>query len=158
MPGPAGIRLKEGHATLVTLANAPSIKLWEQEITPPGFDAGGPNDTTTMRTTRWRTRQPKVLITMTPMSGVFQYDPAVIADIVNQLGKNQQITVTYPTGQSWTFYGWINRFTPHRIVEGQPPLADVDFEAANEDTAGVETGPSYGAASTTTATTTTTLT
>jgi len=51
-------RIDDGFQTLVSFANYPDVLLWEKEVTPPGVDGGGANETTTMRNTAWRTRSP----------------------------------------------------------------------------------------------------
>lgn len=154
---PTGIRMTDGLGTKISFPQAPNIALWETELQPPGADAGGPNDTTTLRNVRWRTRKPKKLITMTAITGVCMYASKIYTDVQNQLGNNQLITVTFSDLSTLGIYGWLDKFIPQRIREGTPPLADYTVEPSNEDNSGVETGPVYTPASTTTATTTTTL-
>jgi hypothetical protein len=154
---PTGKKMGDGFKTLITFALAPNIHLYETEVQPPGGDAGGPNDTTTMRNNRFRTKQPKKLITVTPITGVAQYAPGIYPDIMNQLGVLQLITVTFPDGESISDYGWLDKFIPQRAREGQPSLADFTIEISNQDAAGVEQAWTYAGASTTTAGTTTTV-
>ena len=62
--------LTDGFATTVTfyaLGTGTTLYAKEISVTPPGINAGGENDTTTMRNTTWRTRQPKSLKTLTNM-------------------------------------------------------------------------------------------
>lgn len=140
-------RLDDGHATLITFANIPTIRVYEKEVTPPGASGGGENDTTTMRNNTWRTRAPKKLKTLSPASFTVAYDPQVYQDIADQLNKNQAITISFPDGSSLTFWGWIDEFTPGAIVEGEQPTADMTIIPSNQDASGAEIAPSYTAAS-----------
>ena len=142
-------RIDDGHPTRVTFSiNASDIVLlvWEKEVTPPGIEGGGANDTTTMRNEVWRTRAPKKLKTLTDGSLVAAYDPLVFNEIVGMINVNQQILVTYPDGTGVTFWGWINSFTPNNIVEGEQPTADLVLMPSNQNQSGVETAPVAAAA------------
>jgi hypothetical protein len=52
-PLPSDLRLDDGFSTIITFANAPTIKLYEKEVTPPEIMIGNAIDTTTMRNTAW---------------------------------------------------------------------------------------------------------
>lgn len=140
------MRIDDGFSTLVTLANAPSIKLYEKEVTPPGVSGGGANDTTTMRNTAWRTNAPKKLKSLSAMKFTAAYDPAVYDDIVANVNVNQEITVTFADGSTLKFWGWINEFTPGAAKEGEQPTADVSIEPSNRNASGAETAPVYAEA------------
>ena len=91
--------LTDGFPTRVTfyaLGTGTTLLMKETEVTPPGISAGGENDTTTMRNTTWRTKQPKSLKTLTNSSLVFQYDPAVYDQILSIIGVNGMIHVDFP--------------------------------------------------------------
>lgn len=137
-------RMDDGFSTLISLGGT---DFWEKSVTPPGLSAGGEIDTTTMRNTTWRTRNPKSLVTMTPMSATCAYDPEGYETILAQLGVNQEIVVTFPDGSTLTFWGWLDEFTPGESVEGEQPTADVTFIPSNQNASGVETAPVYAAAS-----------
>jgi len=144
-------RIDDGFATTITFADqgsgtGPGITFWEKEITPPGMDAGGENDTTTMRNTTYRTKAPKKLITMTPMTLVVSYDAVFYDDIVDMIGDNQLITITFPDTSTVAFYGWLDKFEPGNIVEGEQPTATITIICSNQNVAGVETAPDYTAA------------
>jgi hypothetical protein len=138
--------INDGHSTLITFSENESIKFLEKTVTPPGLDAGGANDTTTMRNERFRTKQPKKLITMTDASAKVSYDPAVIDQIIAMLGVNQNITITYPDGETLPFWGWLDKFTPSEHVEGEQPTADISIIPSNQDDAGDEFEPAIVAA------------
>lgn len=138
-------RIDDGHPTLIQFSLDPDVKLWEKTIKPPGLDAGGPNDTTTMRNIRWRTRQPKKLITMTPLTGTFAYDPVVYDELEAMLGINQLLTVLFADGSSVAAWGWLDKFEPGDSAEGGQPTASVTVEFSNQNDSQVETGPVYTA-------------
>lgn len=134
-------RIDDGHGTTISFANYPSVAFYEKTVTPPGVDGGGENDTTTMRNTAWRTKAPKQLKSLSECSFTAAYDPAVYTSIVSMVNENQQITVTFADGQTLTFWGWLNEFTPQDVTEGEQPVADVTIIPSNQNAAGVETAP-----------------
>ena len=141
-------RIDDGHATTIAFsASASGVlltdMLWEKEVTPPGVSAGGENDTTTMRNTAWRTKAPKSLKTLLPGSFVAAYDPEVIDEIIATVGVNQEIVITFPDDSTWTFWGWLDEFTPNNIVEGEQPTANVTIIPGNQDANGDEIAPAY---------------
>lgn len=139
-------RLDDGFSTYISFSEAPSLggtKFWEKEVTPPGMSAGGANDTTTMRNTRFRTKAPKKLISMDDMDIMIAYDPAIYDDLVLMLGINQAITITYSDESTLTFWGWIDEVKPSAIVEGEQPTASLTIICSNENASKVETAPVY---------------
>lgn len=143
MPSVNSHRIDDGFATLVELTTPATIKLYEKEVTPPGYDAGGRNDTTTMRNSAWRTAKPKKLKTATSLSYTAAFAGDVNDDILDAVGVNQLITVTFPEGDTLAVWGWLDKFTPNRFVEGSQPTADVTFEISNQDNTGAEVAPVY---------------
>jgi hypothetical protein len=137
------VRLDDGHATIVTLSEAPTIKLYEKEVTPPGMSAGGPIDTTTMRNVGWRTFSPRQLMTLTPTTATVAYATEAIPVLYDLVGVLQQITVTFPDGSSVEFWGWIESFTPGSNVEGEQPTASITFQPSNTNADGEEVAPAY---------------
>lgn len=139
-------RLDDGHQTLISFSEDSDVHLWEKGITPPGVDAGGENDTSTMHNTAWRTRSPKALKTLSECSGRCAYDPAVYDEIISMAGVNQLITITFADRSTLAFWGWLDKFTPGECVEGEQPEADFTIIPSNQNAAGVETAPVYTAA------------
>lgn len=135
--------IRDGHATLIGFANAPNIKLQEKEVTPPGIDGGGANDTTTMHNSVWRTKQPKKLKTMTDVTFTAAYDPAVYDELVAQVNVNQLITVYFPDGDTLAVWGWINEFKPPSHTEGNQPVATVTVIISNQDDSFNEVAPVF---------------
>lgn len=157
MPSPAGVRLDEGHGTIITFGNADTLSIWEVETQPPGIDGGDPVVTTTHRNTTWDTFNPRVLKTLTPANCTGAYASDKLANIMQQINRNQVITVTFRTGASIAFYGYLRSFTPEPLVEGQQPRASFVVQPTNQNTSNAETAPTFGTTSTTAATTTTTV-
>lgn len=141
------LRLDDGFATLILLANLPSVKFYEKEVTPPGYAGGGAIDTTTMRNTAYRTSAPKQLKNLTPVTAVVAYATDCLEDVWDEIGVNQLITITYPDGSTIAFYGWLDEFTPSNHTEGEQPTATITIIPSMRDTAGTETAPDYTAPS-----------
>lgn len=129
------VKMDDGFSTTVTLANLPTVKMYERSVTPPGLSGGGPIDTTTMRNTSKRTQSPKQLVTVTAMTMVVQIATEAIEEIKDQINVNQLITVNHPDGSGITFWGWINEFQPGEFVEGEAPTYTVTIEPSNHDNA-----------------------
>lgn len=141
--------LTDGHPTQVTfyaLGTGVTILLKEQTVTPPGVSAGGENDTTTMRNTNWRTRQPKHLKTLTNGACTFQYDPAIYDQVLQIVGVNGVIRVDFPDDSALEFWGWLDDLTFNEITEGTMPLATGTIICSNQDDSGNEVAPDYQAA------------
>lgn len=137
-------RLDDGHPTTIEFAaedSAVGIKFWEKEVTPPGMEGGGPNDTTTMRNSTYRTQSPKKLITMTDATLKVSYDAAISDQIVAIINVNNLITITYPDDAELAFWGWLNTWTPDALIEGEQPTATVTIHTSNQNADGDETPP-----------------
>jgi len=138
--------LEDGHSTLIGMELLPGVLFCEKRVTPPGLDGGGANDVTTMKNETWRTMAPKKLITMTNGGAKVAYDPAVysLSQIQAVINVNQKLTVTFPDLSKVEFFGWLNKFEPDEVVEGEQPEADVEFIPSNRDSnTGDEAGPTY---------------
>ena len=143
-------RIDDGHPTTIAFGDqasgtGPNVTFWEKSVTPPGMDAGGENDITTMRNDVYRTKAPKQLITMTEMSVEVSYDADFYDDIVDMIGENQLITITFPDESTVAFYGWLDKFIPGAIVEGEQPVATITIVPSNQDANGDEEVPDYTA-------------
>lgn len=138
--------LNDGFPTTIDFDLAPTVKFKEKTITPPGMDGGGPNKTSTMRNIRYHTKQPKGLIDMSAMTTTVSYDPECY-DSVEQdlLNKNGQVTINFPDGSMLTVYGWLDKFMPQEISEGEQPEAEITIEISNQDDDGNEVAPDYQA-------------
>jgi len=133
--------INDGFSTTIAFAEDADVQMKEKELTPPGVEGGGANDTSTMRNTAWRTRQPKSLKTLGDASLTVAYDPAVYDEIVDMVNVNQVITITFPNAETLVFWGWLDQFTPGSMKEGEQPTADITIIASNQNDSGVEVAP-----------------
>lgn len=132
-------RIDDGFSTQIGFALNANVKFFEKEVTPPGIEGGGANQTTTMRNVRLRTMSPKKLYTLTEADAVVSYDPAVYPQILAMVNKNQLVTVLYPDGSTLAFWGWLDTFKPNAAKEGEQPTAAVKVIPSNQNASGVET-------------------
>ena len=141
--------LTDGHPTTVTffaLGTGVTLLMKETEVTPPGMEGGDANDTTTMRNTTWRTKQPKHLIELSDCNFVAQYDPAVYDQILSIINVNGIVRINFSDDSALEFYGWLKNFTPGNCVEGAMPTATCTVICGNQNDTGTEIGPDYQAA------------
>ena len=128
--------LDDGFSTVVAFALAPTVKLYEKSIKPSGLTGGGPIDTTTMYNIRYRTTSPKSLMNVENVEFDAAYDPEVFNTIKTTLmQQNNLITVTFPNGALWEFWGYLDEFVPNQHVEGEMPLASCKIIASNVNAA-----------------------
>lgn len=135
--------LRDGYSTTITIANLPLVKLYEKSVTYGATSLGGGIDVTTMRNSSFVTMAPKSLKTEEPLTLTVAYATEALDDIMAQMGVNQQITVTLPDTSYWTFWGFIDSFTPSAHTPGEQPTADISIVKSNMNTDWVETGPVY---------------
>lgn len=146
-PGEGGPGTLAAYAALPAEFNATTI-------TPPAYDLGGENDVTSMENNYYRTKAAKRLVDLTTISMEGFYSPQLYTDLLGQLGKNQQIEITFPpegvgdgpenpasVGRTVTFYGFLDKFTPGAHEEGSPPTATFEIVVTNRDLDGNEAGP-----------------
>lgn len=139
---PVGIKLDDGFSSKITFAADPDISFWEKTLQPPGVDGGDAVETTTMHNVTYRTMGPRQLKTLTNSSSVVAYDPAVLTQIIALINVRTTITVTFPDGSTWAYYGFLKSFEPSDLQEGEQPEATVEIVPTNFDpTNKVEAGP-----------------
>lgn len=139
---PAGLRLKNGHSTKITFNRFPTVQFWEETVQPPGVDGGDAIETTTMHNTAWRTNAPRNLKTLTPGNVKASYDPTVFNTIVNSMiNIEDTITVTFPDGSTLAFFGYLQKFEPAELKQGEQPEATISFVPTNMDATGAEQAP-----------------
>lgn len=135
--------LEDGFSTIITLQNIPTVKLYEKEVTPPGFSGGGAIDLTNMRSLGWRTAAGKQLKSQTPVTATVAYATESIPLIKDQISVNQIISVRNPDGSRQEFWGFLDEFTPGSNVEGEQPTATITVIYSGRNTAGEEVEPAY---------------
>ena len=137
-------RIDDGHATLVSFGDFPSVEFYERTVKLPGMDGGPLIDTTGMRNTVYRTFSERALKTLTQMTLVCAYTSEFFADanMNAMVNVNQLVTVELPDGATWEFYAVVNSvdFSPN--TEGEQPLATITVTPTNtHPTTKVETAP-----------------
>lgn len=129
---PAGIYLKNGYRSLITLNSKPDLELWEIEVAAPGIDGGEPVDTTTQHNDTLVTREPNSLIDLTPYDVVCAFDPIMYTRALTYVNKKDTTTVRFPDGTTLANYGWLQRLTSPSLVRGTMPVMTVTFCPANQ--------------------------
>lgn len=145
---PSGYKMPDGYQSEITFQNQPAVQLWEKQIKPPGVDGGEKIDTSTLLNTAWRTASPRHLKTLSDMSCQFAYDPDVLPVIYGLINQEQSITVLFPDGSTLAFWGFLQKFEPGELKEGEFPMAAGTVAVTNWDpTNRVEAGPVFSAGS-----------
>lgn len=137
------MRLDDGFRTLISFGGAFGVTLWEKEVTPPGMDGGGPVDTTTMRNSFWRTRNPRWLITLTDLAATVAYDPFFYTTALTFMNVNTFLDVQFPDTAIVSFWGFLDKWTPNPNREGEQPTANIIIVPTNQDENGFEVNPVY---------------
>lgn len=146
---PVGTKLDDPFPTTMAFSLHPTVGIWEKSIKPPGLDGREPIDTTTMFNTTVVTKAPRVLMDMTNATGKYQYDPASLPILLSMINKRQTLTTWFASGQSWCYYGYLQKVTPTENSDStEPPMADVEIVITNYDpTNHIEALPVYTASS-----------
>ncbi len=145
---PTGYKLGDGYRTTFAFSSNPAVQVWEKEPKMPGADAKEAIDTTTMLNNRYRTMQPRQLITLTESNLKAAYDPDCIVYFYAEIGFPQSATVHMPTNDQLSFFGFIQSFEPEPFKEGEMPMAEIKVTPTNWDFVNfVEAGPLYTPAS-----------
>jgi len=142
----ANTPLENGFSTRIAMGNAPGVALWEVSVTPPSLEGGDPIDGTDMYSERWMRKCVPALIEMGLLTATAKYSPQFLSVANTVINDPTNITVWFPDGSSWTFWGWLKSFTPGELVEGEKPTATVEYVISNNDpTTGTEEDPIYTA-------------
>lgn len=118
----------------------------EVGVKPPGADGGGPIDTTSLRNLVVRTRHPKSLKTLTSITARVQYDAALITSAFSLVNVNQVLSIDFPSPSEGVikrllFWGYLDKFDPQEVTEGNQPLANITVEPTNMNDLGEEVLP-----------------
>lgn len=141
---PAGDMLKNGYQTLITLSGAPDIDLWEKTVQPFSLDKGDAIDITTQHNLIVTTKAPNALFDLADGQATVAFDPAVLPDLLAQLGVEQTITYTLPNGGQYAVFGFFKSWVPNALARGTHPEATVTIVHTNVDPAdGSEASPVY---------------
>ena len=144
------IRLDDGFQTWFQITDSADVtwegatSFWEKRIKPPGVVGGGPNDTTTMRNTQWRTNNAKWLVTLSEMTMTVAYDPFIYEDILGTVQVNAIVDILWPDNTWLSFFGFVDEFSPAELREGEQPEAEMKVVPTNQNFNGDERAPVYG--------------
>lgn len=130
---PTGIRLDDGYSTKIAFARDSNIQFWEKTVQPPSVDGGDAIDTTTMHNATYRTMAARSLITLGESKCTVAYDPDVYNAIIQLVNQEGAITVSFPDGSTLSFFGFLSKFEPGDLAEGEQPEADVTIIPTNWD-------------------------
>lgn len=138
---PVGRMLENGYQSLVTFEADPDVALWETEVTPPGIDGGQKIDVTTMHNVTTKTSAPQALGDITDNQFSAAYDPMVYTQIIALRNLRTTITVQFPNGDTLAYFGFLQKFEPTSLKNGEFPIATVTISATNRDSSGLEQTP-----------------
>lgn len=140
---PGGIKLKDGYQSLIAFALDPDVSFWEKEVQPSGLDSGGGIDANSMHNTLYRMMRAKSLISTPDITTLVSYDPNVYNNIISNLIKQEgSVTVQFADGSTVDFFGFLDKFIPAVMREGEEPEATITIVQTNYDPANnVEAGP-----------------
>jgi hypothetical protein len=140
---------KDGFSTKIAFAADSNVTLWEKTVKPPGVDGGDPIETTTMFNATYRTMAARSLKTLTNGTTTCAYHSSVLPQIVALINVEGAITIHFPDGSTWDFFGYLKSFEPQEHVEGEQPTANCEFVCTNVDPSDdSESAPVYTAAGT----------
>jgi hypothetical protein len=139
---PAGIMLREGFHSKITFTRFPAVSFWEKTVDPPGYEGGEPIDQTTQFNAAFRTRWPRTLIDVTPISiPDAAYDPNVYNQMILMINVNDTVTIAFQDGSTIAFYGYLRSFNPNPTREGEQPTCSITIVPTNVDSSFAEQAP-----------------
>jgi len=142
---PTGFHMRDGYQTTIVLGADAAVKLWEKEVKPPAVDGGDPTDISTMHNVTWHTQAPRKLKKMDPLETVCAYEPSTYVDAMAWINIQETITIFFPDGSTLAFFGYLQKFDPQSLKEGEMPLANVTIIPTNTDSTGAEQNPVFTA-------------
>ncbi len=146
---PAGRRIPEGFKSLITFASDPTVGFWEIQLKPPGVDGGQEIDITTQHNSTWHTMYPRTLKKLDPVTFEGAYDIDFLPSIISLVNKLDTITVLFPDGSTFCFFGWLQKIEFGELKEGEFPKCNGNIVPANVDPSSnvlAEQGPVFTAA------------
>lgn len=141
---PSGRIIEDGHSSKIAFARDADASFWEKIVQAPGVDGGEPIDITNMHNLKWRTLVPRHLKTLTVFTVQCHYDPVFFStggvdNLINQPGA---ITHHFSDGSKLDFFGYMQKFIPAAVQEGDPPMCELTIVPTNYDpTNDVEADP-----------------
>ena len=146
--GQTGRKIDQGYQVLIGLSNSLAVNFWEISVKPPGIDGGDAIDTSTQFNTAVHTSRARFLKKITDAGAKVQFDADCLSSCYAQVNVEQVITIFFPDGDRYTFFGYLKSFMPGDMAEGAKPEADIVIVVTNWDYInGVEAVPVFSAAS-----------
>lgn len=127
----------------MSIADIPTVNIEIISINIPGINSGGEIDTTTMANATWRTRAPKALKSLDPVTAEVSYATDSWSAINTEIGNNQLMTITAPDTTTFEFYGYVDTFVPGALEEGSRPTATLTIIPTLRNASDAETAPVY---------------
>lgn len=130
---PVGRQMGRGAPMYVTFASNPNIPLWEKTTTPGGASMDERKDNSSFHNTKWRTKTPGRLATAEDITVECGYDPDDLQEILDLLGLRDTITLTFATGTTYAFYGWLDAYSFSGHNEDDDPMITLTIAHGNQD-------------------------
>lgn len=130
---PFPLPMPEGHQILIAINGYTTICFWEIDIKPPAMDGQEPIDTTTQFNTQVHTMYPRVLKKWDAVSVQASYAPAVYLDVYRIINVVLNMCIEFPNQDNLAFWGFIQKFEPEALKEGDYPKANISIVIANFD-------------------------
>lgn len=125
--------LHDGLQTILTIGDTNLV--CEIEVTPPSLDGGDPIDLSCMRSGEWALMYPRRRKKVGPMTILVSWNPEVyrnlaagVVDARVFLNLNQLMQLRFPNGAVLSFYGFITKFEPQAMKEGERPTANITIQ------------------------------
>jgi hypothetical protein len=139
---PVGIPYHDGFSTLIAFELDPDLSVWEQTVSMPGIDGGDAIEFTSMHNVEWRTMRPRQLKTLTEFSSTCFYDERAFTQLLAIINAEGSITIHFPDGATYDFYGFLRGVDGPEHAEGTPPTMTLNIVPSNWDVSNaVEASP-----------------
>jgi hypothetical protein len=142
---------KDGFGVRIMLQTS-GITFQEKGVTPPGVDGQDPVSISHNAKVSYVEKLARALKELTPASGTVVYDPAQISTITSAINVHQVIWVSFKEGDAVAFYGFLRKFEPEEMQDGEQPTASIELVPCGVNAAGTEEGLLYYTTTTTTTT------
>lgn len=122
-----------GAPVYITFESNPDLSIWEKGVTPGGATMDDRKDNSSFQNTKWRTRSPGRLATPEDITVNAGYDPDDLDEIIALLGRRDTITLTFATGTTYAFYGWLDAYSFNEHNETDDPMITLTIAQAHQD-------------------------
>ena len=152
-PTPASARVTptdwkedQGYPIFIVFAANPGVNFWEITVKPPGVDGGDAIETSTQFNLHVHTKRARFLKMITDSGAKVQIAAGSLNACYNLVNVETTVTIIFPDGATYCFYGYLKSFILGDFAEGEKPTGDIVVVATNWDvTNSVEAVPVYNA-------------